>query len=178
MQDKRFEYSLDKRGFLFRISLTMTSLDVTIRKCREKGMRITPQRIMILRQLLGNRNHPTAEDIYRSVCRLYPNVSLATIYNTLNMLIELGEIKELNSCNGNRRFDPNLHPHDHAVCTTCDRVFDVARSHSNGSDILAMGKKFNTESQEVLYRGKCWICSTMSKSDRSESSTGKKVAKV
>lgn len=152
----------------------MTSLDVTIRKCRDQGMRITPQRIMILRQLLGNRNHPTAEEIYRSVCRIYPNVSLATIYNTLNMLIELGEINELNACNGNRRFDPNLHPHDHAVCVTCGRVFDVARYHSNGTEVLAMGKSFDVDSLETFYRGKCWICSTMSKTERGESTLGKK----
>ncbi len=147
--------------FLFRINLIMTSLDGTIKKCRESGMRITPQRIFILRQLLGNRNHPTAEDIYKEVCRVYPNISLATVYNTLNMLIKLGEIREFTNGNGNKRFDPNLHPHDHAVCEVCGRLFDVAQNDVEDQEILAMGKRFRVSGYETVYRGRCWICSTM-----------------
>lgn len=139
----------------------MNSIEDAIRKCRDRGMRITPQRILILRQLLGNRNHPTAEDIYRAVCHTYPNISLATVYNTLNMLIELEEIRELSNNNGNRRFDPNLHPHDHAVCDVCGRVFDVAKGEVDNQEVLAMGKRFAVSDREVFYRGKCWICSTM-----------------
>ncbi len=146
---------------MFRIYLIMTSVEATIRKCREHGMRITPQRILILRQLLDNRNHPTAEDIYRAVCRTYPNISLATVYNTLNMLIELGEIREFAATNDSKRFDPNLHPHDHALCEVCGRLFDVARNNAGNNEILAMGKRFEISNHETIYSGKCWICSTM-----------------
>lgn len=152
---------LDNPVFLFRMCLIMTSLEATVRKCREHRMRITPQRILILRYLLDNRSHPTAEDIYRAVCRTYPNISLATVYNTLNMLVELGEIRELPGTNASKRFDPNLHSHDHALCEVCGRLFDVAQSHDGKREIQAMGKRFTVRNDETLYRGRCWICSTM-----------------
>lgn len=139
----------------------MTSIEAAIRKCREQGMRITPQRILILRELLGNRSHPTVEDIYKAVCREYPNISLATVYNTLNMLVEIGEIRDFSNSNGSRRFDPNLYPHDHAICEVCGRLFDVAQEDPDKLNILAMGKNFNVKRKQTLYYGRCWICSTM-----------------
>lgn len=145
----------------------MTSLEATVRRCRERGMRITSQRMLILRQLLENRNHPTAEDIYRPVCRTYPNISLATVYNTLNMLIELEEIRELPTTSGGKRFDPNLHHHDHALCEVCGRLFDVAQGNTGKNEVLAMGKHFSVSNHETIYRGRCWICSTMGKSHHS-----------
>lgn len=139
-------------------------------------MRITPQRIMILRELLGNRNHPTAEEIYRAVCRIYPNISLATVYNTLNMLVELGEIREVAGFDGHKRFDPNLHPHDHAICEVCGRMFDVAQGQFQQPQILAMGKRFSIQTHETLYRGRCWICSTMADLKSTGSASLKKAA--
>ncbi|NLI98898.1 transcriptional repressor [bacterium] len=152
---------LDTNEFLFRIHLNMTSIEAAIRKCREQGMRITPQRILILRELLGNRSHPTVEDIYRAVCREYPNISLATVYNTLNMLVEIGEVRDFSNSNGSRRFDPNLYPHDHAICEACGRLFDVAQHDPEKESILAMGKSFKVIRKQTLYYGRCWICSTM-----------------
>jgi len=143
----------------------MTSLEATLRKCRERGMRITRQRILILKELLGNRSHPTVDEVYAAVRRTYPNISLATVYNTLNMLVEMGEIREVSNGTGAKRFDPNLHPHDHAVCEVCGRFFDVAQERVKGKAILAMGKPFRVRRYEAVYHGLCWVCSTMAAGD-------------
>ncbi|MBI5598388.1 MAG: transcriptional repressor, partial [Deltaproteobacteria bacterium] len=54
----------------------------TIERYREKGLKLTPQRLAILEYLEGNTSHPTAEDIYRAIKRKHPTVSFATVYNT------------------------------------------------------------------------------------------------
>jgi len=94
-------------------------------KYRERGIKLTPQRIAILDYLEGNLYHPSAEDIYRAVQRKFPTMSFATVYNTLETLKSHGMVAELNGDPGKKRFDPNPRPHHHLICTKCRRIMDV-----------------------------------------------------
>jgi Fe2+/Zn2+ uptake regulation proteins len=94
-----------------------------IKALRGKGYKATPQRIAIGQFVLHNHAHPTAQKIYSEVKKVYPTVSLATIYITVQMLKEAGLIQELNLEN-QARFDPNIKPHAHLVCLQCKSIND------------------------------------------------------
>ena len=97
-----------------------------IRKLKEKGVKVTPQRIAIIDYLENNYNHPTAEDIYDYIIKEYPSISLATIYNTLDKLEEIHEIVKLKINEDNiANYDYNLQPHQHFYCLKCKKIYDV-----------------------------------------------------
>ncbi len=91
----------------------------------KRGFKRTPQRLAILDYLEGNTSHPSAEEVYRSVSRKYRSMSFATVYNTLNTLVDAGVVKDLNIDPSRRRYDPNTHPHHHLICMDCTVVVDV-----------------------------------------------------
>jgi Fur family peroxide stress response transcriptional regulator len=90
-------------------------------------MKITPQRLAILEYLEGRKTHPSASDIYKAVSERYPMMSVATVYNTLEMLRKTGQIRELVIDSGKKRFDPNTTPHHHLICLRCKEITDVHR---------------------------------------------------
>ncbi len=101
------------------------NLDSSIIKAfRGKGYKATPQRIAIGRFILHSPEHPTAQRTYIEVKKVYPTVSLATVYKTIKILKEFGLIQELNLTQGQTRFDPNTEPHAHLVCLQCGSISD------------------------------------------------------
>ncbi len=96
-----------------------------IRKYREMGVRLTPQRLAIVKSLEGDRSHPSAIDIYNRLKDEYPSLSLTTVYNTLQMLKEMGEVAELNLHPEKSLYDPDVTPHSHVYCIRCERVDDL-----------------------------------------------------
>jgi Fur family transcriptional regulator, peroxide stress response regulator len=95
-----------------------------IKALRGKGYKAKPQRIAIVQFVLHNHTHPTAQKIYNEVKKVYPTVSLATIYKTVQILKEAGLIQELNLEKDQARFDPNMKPHAHLVCFQCKSIND------------------------------------------------------
>ena len=101
-------------------------LEEIIIKIRAQGLRITPQRMAILKTLIGNPNHPTVEKIHTEVKKDFPMTSLATTYKMVNLLKEMGEILEINRGNGKAHYDGVIsEPHPHLICTQCHNVDDV-----------------------------------------------------
>jgi Fur family transcriptional regulator, peroxide stress response regulator len=96
-------------------------------KYRETGLKLTPQRLAILHYLDGNTEHPSAEDIYKTVSKKYPTMSLATVYNTLEALRQRGHLRELTIDPSKKRFDPNPKPHYHLICVRCKNTVDIHR---------------------------------------------------
>jgi len=92
---------------------------------KKLGLKLTPQRLAILNLLEGNTKHPSAEDIYNELKPQYPSLSLATVYNTLEVLVKAGEVHEIRIKAGKRCFDPNPIPHGHFLCRICESVFDL-----------------------------------------------------
>jgi Fur family transcriptional regulator, peroxide stress response regulator len=94
-------------------------------KLKEKGHRITPQRLAIMRILVESQGHPSVEDIFERVKVNFPTTSLATVYKTISVLKELGELLELEFSNGHNRYDGNKpYPHPHLICVQCKRIVD------------------------------------------------------
>ncbi|MCL6552039.1 MAG: transcriptional repressor [Firmicutes bacterium] len=92
---------------------------------RARRRRLTPQRALICRLLDGNREHPTAEGLYRRARQTMPTLSLRTVYAVLHELVTMGAIQALDLGTGSTRYDPNPRPHHHLVCVRCGRAADV-----------------------------------------------------
>jgi Fe2+ or Zn2+ uptake regulation protein len=92
---------------------------------RERGQRLTPQRLAIIRAFLSRTDHPSAESILEEVRRDFPMVAPSTVYHTLHILTEMGEAVEVSPAAPHARFDPNTHDHCHLVCLACNSIIDV-----------------------------------------------------
>ncbi|GGB52797.1 transcriptional repressor [Virgibacillus dakarensis] len=96
---------------------TMTTL-------KESGIRVTSQRLAIIEYLSNTVNHPSAYQIYSSIKKHFPNLSIATVYNNLRFLVKKGAIKEL-YVNGSSWYDYNTSDHYHLVCQSCGKIEDM-----------------------------------------------------
>ncbi len=107
----------------------MTSQDNELNKirklCDQAGMKLTPQRLEIFKEMLSQKDHPSAEFIFKKLRKRLPTISLDTVYRTLATFDELGIIKRLNVSNDRTLFDTNLEQHHHFICTRCKRVQDI-----------------------------------------------------
>jgi len=95
-----------------------------ISKFHEKDFRVTPQRLAICEFVLSSKEHPTVDQVYRVVQKKYPTLSLATVYQTLHLLTEIGMLQELGFRDGVSRYDPDTSPHINIVCQTCGKIQD------------------------------------------------------
>lgn len=120
--------------------------------------RLTAQRRVIAEALGGDHVHMTAEEVLVAARERLPEVSVATVYNTLNELVELGELLEFRPQDGPKRYDPNTtSPHQHLVCVDCGAVLDVevdrlptlSVDDRHGFEVLAV---------DVTVRGRCGHC--------------------
>src|SRR5277367_7120535 len=92
---------------------------------RASGLKLTPQRMAIVRELAADPTHPTAQELFERLRPALPTMSFATVYNTLDALAAAGLCASLSLAPGPARFDPNMRPHHHAVCDRCGLVRDV-----------------------------------------------------
>jgi Fe2+ or Zn2+ uptake regulation protein len=137
----------------------MQSPDALADLFRAKGRKITAQRQCIFRALEGDMTHPSAERVYEKVRLDMPNVSLKTVYQTLNDLADLGAISVLDVGTGSARFDPNVEtPHHHLVCRSCGKVRDLAADFPGLTVSRRAAEGFVVDSAEVVFRGLCDEC--------------------
>lgn len=95
-------------------------------KVRQRGGRLTPQRVAILRILGDSEGHPSVEQIYDQIKDDFPTTGMATIYKTISLLKEMGEVLELGFADGSNRYDGSRpHPHPHLICTQCGEIQDL-----------------------------------------------------
>lgn len=126
----------------------------------QAGLRVTPQRIAICEMLIHTEAHPTANDIYTELKDQYPSLSLATIYNTLDVLVGMGAVNALGSIGDDKvHFDGNTSPHINLACVKCHKIVDLP-----SPNILAMDDEIHQHSgyqvlgSRVLYYGICPDC--------------------
>ncbi len=100
-------------------------LEQIIKALKDKGYRLTPQRLAMLKIIAASTRHPNAEQIYEQMKADFPTTSLATIYKTLTLLKDLGEVLELNFAAVGSHYDGNKpYPHPHVICTQCGQILD------------------------------------------------------
>ncbi|HRE07619.1 MAG TPA: transcriptional repressor, partial [Opitutaceae bacterium] len=102
----------------------MTS-EALSQKLADSGLRNTPQREIIYSILTKKRDHPTADEVFARVKAEMPTISLATVYNCLEALVQCNLVRQVNFERGPTRYCPNLHPHAHFHDETTGSTYDI-----------------------------------------------------
>lgn len=129
---------------------------------RSRGLRITPQRVAIVRLFAEDPSHPTAQELFERLRPTFPTMSFATVYNTLDALAGAGLSRTLRLGNA-ARFDPNTEPHHHAVCDRCGAIVDIPAKDQHADppakrSVRAVAPGFAVTRVEHIYRGLCARC--------------------
>ena len=126
---------------------------------KEKGLKVTPQRIAIYNMLLHTKEHPNAETIYKTLEPENPTMSLATVYKTLDYFKQCGLVQELNVGASSSRYDAFVACHPHTVCLTCGHVSDLdceemTEVHQKCADQI----DFEVSYEQLILYGTCSAC--------------------
>ena len=128
-------------------------------KLRERGLRVTPQRIVIHRALCGQSQHMTAEQVLAAVSEVLPGTSLPTVYSTLELLEGLQLVRRVGTGNGAVVFDSRLEPHAHTVCTRCGAMADLEGTSAPDDALTrASAEGFVPDHAQLVVWGLCRTC--------------------
>jgi Fe2+ or Zn2+ uptake regulation protein len=123
-----------------------------------RGMRVTPQRVLLHRALRELDRHVTADELLDAVGDALPNVSLPTIYATLDLLEELGMVRRVQRA-GTTLFDPRTDSHHHLICTSCGSIEDLDSDLDTARlERAAARRGFEHERIEAVVHGRCARC--------------------
>jgi Fur family peroxide stress response transcriptional regulator len=123
------------------------------------GHRLTPQRREVYNVLLEDRDHPTATEVFIRAKKRVPSISLATVYNCLETLVECGLAKQVNVEREATRYCPNLSEHGHFVCESCGIVSDIPVTKGGSlTQFLKLPSGFIINHSEITLRGTCPAC--------------------
>lgn len=123
------------------------------------GRRLTPQRRLVYETLAAVDTHPDAERLIAMVHASDPDVSVATVYNSLRLLVEAGAVLELRGLGSKTRFDANVGEHDHFSCRICGAVADIPRQQAPPRRLQGRGlARYRVEDMSSLVRGVCPRC--------------------
>src|SRR3954469_23508231 len=130
-----------------------------IEALRARGQRVTPQRLVIHRILRERDRHVSAEELLGAVEERLPNVSLPTVYSTLELLEDLGMVRRVGSVAGRVLYDSRLDDHHHAVCSECGRIQDIDAPLDASPAIAAAGRAgFAGARAGLVVTGVCSDC--------------------
>lgn len=99
---------------------------------RNHGLKVTPQRLVVVEALYSLRNHPTAEDVAVHVHRSQPDIATGTIYHILETLVDKGLLIIVKTEKGVMRYDMILERHHHLYCSDCNQIEDYYNDELNG----------------------------------------------
>ncbi len=122
---------------------------------KRAGISPSYQRIMVLSALLETDEHPSADTIYKKLGSNIPAISRATVYNTLNLLVDRGVIQSMRTVGSETRFDSICEAHSHFFCRKCKKIYDIAKQIG---EIKTELDGHLVESQEFVYKGLCREC--------------------
>jgi Fur family transcriptional regulator, peroxide stress response regulator len=127
---------------------------------KDAGLRLTPQRLAICRYLADSEDHPTAQMIYDDLRPQFSTISLATVYNTLEALANLGVVNVLGEAgDGAVHYDGDTDPHINLACLSCHRVIDLPSQHVSQLEKEVVEKSgYQIMGARVLYYGYCTEC--------------------
>ncbi len=119
------------------------------------NIRVSHQRLLILDYLIMHPTHPTADKIYKDLKKVDPVISQATVYNTLNLLVEHKLVKELDFNMSSKRYEFKKTNHGHFICESCGLIEDLDVDDLEYPEELS---DYEIDNVEVIYRGICPVC--------------------
>ncbi len=130
-----------------------------VSKSKDLGLKVTPQRTAIYKELAKTDQHPSTEMIYKNIKDYFPNISLTTVYRTLETFEKHGLISVVNQLYNAARYDANLTPHHHIVCVECKKIEDIFDNSVNYAKIDNNIQDYEVVGYSVLFNGICSDCS-------------------
>ncbi|KAA0002083.1 MAG: transcriptional repressor [Thermoplasmata archaeon] len=131
-------------------------LEKYVKILKENSIKVTPQRLEILRYLDENRVHPTVDEIYSSLKKKNPSLSKTTVYNSLEILRRHGIIQSLTISGSESRYDFRNDVHHHFLCKKCGKIIDIDIKCPNIGKMLKSGHK--VEEVHGYFKGICKKC--------------------
>ena len=124
------------------------------------GIKPSVQRIAIMEYLLSHKTHPTADEVYLSLCDSIPTLSKTTVYNTMKLFVDSGAAQMLTIDDRNVHFDGDVSLHSHFLCKKCGKVYDLPFSGKKKEVKELLVEGHLVEEIHHYYKGVCQACST------------------
>jgi Fe2+ or Zn2+ uptake regulation protein len=124
-----------------------------VQRLRDAGVQPSAQRLAVAAYVLGTRDHPSADQVLAQVHGSFPMLSRATVYNTLNLFVEKGLLRQLVLAEGKVVFDPHLEAHHHFIDDDTGRIEDVPWAAVRVGDVTAL-KDYDVREYMVVMRGR------------------------
>jgi Fur family ferric uptake transcriptional regulator len=139
---------------------TLSPCQTFIDTLRSHGFRITPQREMIIEAIAHQGNHINAEDVFTLVQQRTQSMNIATVYRTLDLLVEQGLVSRIDLGEGRVMYATTQHgPHIHLVCRRCGRIIDADQELLSAlKDRLETEYQFTADLQHISLLGLCCSC--------------------
>jgi len=126
---------------------------------RDKGFKVTVQRLAICKYVIGRDDHPSADQIYHALKINYPTISLGTIYKTLHLMQDMNLIQELGFKDGTVRYDPDIELHINMVCTDCGTIHDYRPDNINELwEEMLLNLEIEPKGQRIDLYYQCFEC--------------------
>ncbi|MEN9576629.1 MAG: hypothetical protein RL514_4484 [Verrucomicrobiota bacterium] len=127
------------------------------------GLRLTPQRQQVHEVLREKLDHPTADQVFMRAKSKMPEISMATVYNCLDALVQCGMVRQVTLDRGATRYCPNMQDHSHFYCDECGSVFDILQTISIADADIKLPRGFRLKLIETNLHGLCPDCAVKSK---------------
>lgn len=158
-----------------RVEFAAAKLKGLERVFREHGLPLTVQRRVILEELAGRTDHPTAEQLYSAVAGRLSGVSRTTVYRVLETFVRLGIVQRIGTSDSSLRFDANAEAHHHIQCFSCGKVADFDDPSLNGVSLPPVkNAQFEITGYSIQFQGLCSNCRTQDRSPTITSRTRRK----
>jgi len=129
-----------------------------VKELRDKGLKLTPQRLLIIDILAGQKTHPSAQTLLRQAREKAPKISMSTVYYTLNLLKTLKLIKELDFYDMDNRYEANTDDHLNLICVACGNIQDFMEGVPASSGKIEERTGFRAHEMRLEYYGYCKDC--------------------
>ena len=134
-------------------------LDAFVESCRDKDLRLTPQRLEIFKALATATDHPTAETLHQRLIPGMPTLSLDTVYRTLGTFANLGLVNKVETSESQAHFEVSQVQHHHLICRKCKEIIDFQWKYidkaSLPEEVNSWGK---IERKNIVVYGTCHKC--------------------
>lgn len=138
--------------------MTLQENDALAQRLATSGLRVTRQRQQVFEVVADSHDHPTAEQIFERAKKTNPEISFATVYNCLSVLVECGLVRQVILDRAPVRFCPNMREHWHFYCEKCGEVLDIDVPRESAFKSGDLPQKFEVTHVDVALRGRCGRC--------------------
>ncbi|MCD6580805.1 MAG: transcriptional repressor [Desulfuromusa sp.] len=134
-------------------------LDVFAEACREKDLRLTPQRLEIFKELAQATDHPTAETLHQRLIQGMPTLSLDTVYRTLGTFAKLDLINKVETSESQAHFEVSQVQHHHLICRKCKEIIDFQWQHIDNASLPEEVHSWGRiDRKNIVVYGTCHKC--------------------